>query len=41
MAGLIEDEIREIRKVDYPYRLKYEEMKSGPLTQVPSAEETE
>jgi len=29
MAGLLEDEIRQIRQLDYPYRKKYEEMKNG------------
>jgi hypothetical protein len=41
MAGLIEDEIRQIRKEDYPLRLKYEELKSGPQTQESPAEETD
>jgi len=41
MAGLIEDEIRQIRSEDYPYRLKYEELKSGLLTKESPAEETE
>lgn len=29
VAMQIEDEIREIRKTDYPYRKKYEELKRG------------
>ena len=29
MAGLLEDEIRQIRHTDYPLRKKYEEMKTS------------
>ena len=31
MAGLLEDEMRKIRKIDYPFRKKYDDVKNEKL----------